>query len=330
MKRLLILLIFTLSFISCSKKSYSQIKMEKNLPDTPYDESAYSDSFIVNTNSLSETWKGNGYNPEGPSGIEGTNPPVYSDMSNVIGNNEESLESPEPNIIERKLIRNGYLSVQVSSLNEAALAVEKWVSQYNGYIAESYQNEPMYTYTVRIPSNVFDQAMNSFSDVGKIQSRSVSAEDVTDRYYDLKSRLETKKLLRDKYNQYLKKAESVKDLMEIERNLNDVISEIESMEGRLRLLTNQIDYSTITISLVTASPSYSPSYSVNTIDFKRVGYNIVNFFIQLFKIIIYIIVYGIPILAIILLLYWLCFGRIGLIKKAFYKLTKKTEKKDKE
>lgn len=319
MKRIALLLLSSLFFLSCSKKSASSVRFQRELADTAYDE-----SFVTS----SKSWSGNGYNPQGAVGLEEEVPEVYSDMSNVIGNKEsaEAGSQLQSEVIERKLIRSGNIYLQVSSLEDSAAALEAWVSKYNGYISNSNQYSNSNNFTVRIPAEKFDEAMNSFSGIGKVKSRSVQAEDVTDSYYDLKTRLETKKLLREKYNQYLKKAENIKDLMEIERNLNNVISEIESMEGRLKLLTNQIDYSTISIYMETATPAFSPSYSINKIDFKRIGYNIVNFVTGLFKILIYIIVYGIPILAVLFLFYWICFGKIGLIRKIFKRLSKKSTK----
>ncbi len=321
MKRIALLLLCSLVFLSCSKKSASSVRFQRELADTAYDE-----SFVTS----SKSWSGNGYNPEGAVGLEEEMPEVYSDMSNVIGNKEsaEAGSQLQSEVIERKLIRSGNIYLQVSSLEDSAAALEAWVSKYNGYVSSSNQYSNSNNFTVRIPADKFDEAMNSISGIGKVKSRSVQAEDVTDRYYDLKTRLETKKLLREKYNQYLKKAENIKDLMEIERNLNNVISEIESMEGRLKLLTNQIDYSTISIYMETATPAFSPSYSINKIDFKRIGYNIVNFVIGLFKVLIYIIVYGIPILALLFLFYWICFGKIGLIRKIFKRLSKKSTKEN--
>lgn len=329
MKRIVFLLACSLLFLSCSKKASLPVRMQRNLPDTAYD-----DSFVMNSKSLSSEWSGSGYNGLAEAvGIEGVTPPVYSDMANVMGySSKEESETVAPvsqEIIERKLIRTGTLNLEVSSLEDGADAVAAWVLKYNGYVSNSNQYSNSSYFVVRIPAEKFDDAMNSFAGLGKVQSRSVQAEDVTDSYYDLKTRLETKKLLREKYNQYLKKAENVTDLMEIERNLNDVISEIESMEGRLKLLTNQIDYSTITVHLETEKPAYSPSYSVHKIDFKEIGYNIVNFIIGLFKLVIYIIVYGIPLLILLFLFYWLCFGKIGLLRKLFKRLSKKSTK-DKE
>ncbi|GMO49801.1 MAG: flagellar basal-body MS-ring/collar protein FliF [Termitinemataceae bacterium] len=51
---------------------------------------AYDDSQFVSSLTLSETvsktsWEGTGFNPEGPTGVEGQMPPAYRDMSNLFG-----------------------------------------------------------------------------------------------------------------------------------------------------------------------------------------------------------------------------------------------------
>ncbi|MFI3257526.1 MAG: flagellar basal-body MS-ring/collar protein FliF [Spirochaetales bacterium] len=59
-------------------------------PDTPYDDSELLESVTVGSQEITKVWRGTGYNPEGPAGVEGQNPPVYSDMSNLYGINEET------------------------------------------------------------------------------------------------------------------------------------------------------------------------------------------------------------------------------------------------
>ena len=66
-------------------KEYFPIEIKADNPDTPYDDSEFRDYLPRSTQSVTETWQGTGYNPEGPAGAEGENSPVYADMSNVIG-----------------------------------------------------------------------------------------------------------------------------------------------------------------------------------------------------------------------------------------------------
>jgi flagellar M-ring protein FliF len=78
-----------------SKKStdstiYSPIVIKKDNPDTPYDDSELRDTLPISQQTVTKEWQGTGYNPEGPAGTEGQTPPVYSDMSNVIGKSTET------------------------------------------------------------------------------------------------------------------------------------------------------------------------------------------------------------------------------------------------
>jgi len=70
---------------------YTPFERKKDNPDTPYDDSEIQDSVVISVQEGSETWEGTGYNPEGPAGTEGQNPPVYSDMSNVVGRQTKTV-----------------------------------------------------------------------------------------------------------------------------------------------------------------------------------------------------------------------------------------------
>ena len=292
-----LVLIISLLFLSCSKKA--------EFAGTGYNRSAVKTAAFTDSKMTTN---------------------LYSDMAFESESLAESVKSPSQAneaAYERKLIKDGNISIQVPYLEKAMLSVEEWVKGFGGYISFSNNYNNYCNYTVRIPSSVFDQAMNSLGKLGKVTNRSISVQDVTDRFYDLETRLQTKKILRDKYNEYLKKAENVKDMLEVERQLNNVVSEIESMEGSLKLLNNQIDYSTISINLSTPNVDISPSYSIEGFQWKEIFYNIANFMISFVKVIIYIIIYGIPLLAFIAFLYWLLLGKLGLLKKLFYKLSGK-------
>ena len=68
---------------------YSPIILKEDDPKTPYDDSKYVESITLSSEIVEKKWTGTGYNPEGPAGIEGQNPPVYSDMSNLYGTSQE-------------------------------------------------------------------------------------------------------------------------------------------------------------------------------------------------------------------------------------------------
>ncbi len=73
-----------------TEREYKGITIVPDNPNTPYDDSKVVESLVLSEETVSKSYTGTGYNPEGPAGVEGQNPPVYSDMSNVIGKTEEN------------------------------------------------------------------------------------------------------------------------------------------------------------------------------------------------------------------------------------------------
>lgn len=72
------------------KTVYSPIEITPQDPSKPYDTRVTRDYFPISSQTVTKEFTGTGYNPEGPAGVEGQNPPVYSDMSNVIGKSTET------------------------------------------------------------------------------------------------------------------------------------------------------------------------------------------------------------------------------------------------
>ena len=166
--------------------------------------------------------------------------------------------------------------------------------------------------------------MAAVGNFGRVTNRSVSSEDVSDNYYDMKSRLETKYILRDKLTSYLNQAKDIKDLLEIERQLNQVMQDIESTESRFKRLSGQIDFSTIYINMQFERGKDESGIILPNIkdSWNEFVSNVIGFFWNLLKVLFYIVIYGIPIVAIAAFFFWLLFGKVGLLVKLFKKLKK--------
>lgn len=228
-------------------------------------------------------------------------------------------------VTERKLIKTGNLTLEVESLTDIEETVNDFAKSFNGYITNSSTEENYFSVTVKVPESNFEEAMNRAGSIGKIKYRSVNNTDVTEEFYDLKTRLETKKIMQKKLEVYLEQAKDIKDLLEVERQLNNVTSEIEVMEGRMKRLVNQIDFSTIymTMNLPTGFDREGFKWPDLGEDFRAFGENFVNFIAKLFISIFYIFIFGIPIVFVLAFLFWLLFGRVGLLVKLFKWLKKK-------
>ncbi len=310
------LIIFALAGAGCSKKSGKS-------------------SAAQNTSALKESkFAARGYNTAAMADT------VYSDYVEYEAAEEALMESPAaisggPELVdggtgpqasdfERKLIRTGNVSLEVKTISDAEDKIAGWAKSLGGYVTNANTWEYGANFTVRVPSASFDDAMAAVGNFGRVTNRSVNSEDVSDNYYDMKSRLETKYILRDKLSSYLNQAKDIKDLLEIERQLNQVIQDIESTESRFKRLSGQIDFSTIYINMQfergkDESGIILPNIKDSWNEFLS---NVIGFFWGLVKVLFYIVIYGIPIVAVAAFFFWLLFGKVGLLVKLFKKLKK--------
>ena len=228
----------------------------------------------------------------------------------------------------RKLIYTGNISVQVTDLSATEKSVAGWVEKFGGYITSSSISGRYLNVVARIPQSRFNEAFEEGSSLGTLNNRSVSTQDVTEQFYDLSARLETRKILRERLESYLKNAPKIEDMLSIERELNDVQGEIESMEGQFRRLSNQIDFATIYL-----DASLPPNTTEHGFTYPNVGKKFSQFwadaleFLASFLVgIFYFVVYAVPFVLAAALLYFICFGRLGLVRKLFALAGKKSAK----
>jgi len=106
---------------------------------------------------------------------------------------------------------------------------------------EKNQNRISYKLTIKVPAQRYDSLYRSIlKNISNIQHKNSRIVDVTDKFYDLKSRINNEKILESRYLKLLDKANSIKDILKIEKNLASVRTKIEQMEGSLKHLSKHI------------------------------------------------------------------------------------------
>lgn len=184
---------------------------------------------------------------------------LYGDalMADVpLNADAESLQT------EHMLIWTGSIELEVGSLANASKQISARTKAAGGYIESTneqagsgrYGSGPSITLRLRVPSNKLQSFLGDLSGMGKVTSKSLSSEDVTDKYIDTEARLATKKQLRDRLQQLLKKAVDVKDIMAIEKELNRLQGDIDSMTARLKSMKGKVDYASLTVELSPIPP----------------------------------------------------------------------------
>jgi hypothetical protein len=89
---------------------------------------------------------------------------------------------------------------------------------------------------VRVPAGSLEQAMDSVAGMGHVEKRQISADDVTEQVIDLGARVATRRVIRDRLRALLERAQSIEDVITVERELGRVQSELDSLERRLEYL----------------------------------------------------------------------------------------------
>ena len=166
----------------------------------------------------------------------------------------------QPVTEERKVIRNGSVGLEVSSVDEAVTEIKKLVDGAGGYITDESVSEDEYgtksgSILCRVPAEELDPTLAALNEIGDVEYVSISANDITDQYFDLEVRLDNQKQLEARLVELLKRpTNELDDLLAAERELARVRTDIDSMEGRKRLWDNQIAYSTVSVNLHEPAP----------------------------------------------------------------------------
>ncbi|MEL6866930.1 MAG: DUF4349 domain-containing protein, partial [Bacteroidota bacterium] len=127
-----------------------------------------------------------------------------SDMQNT-GPNAAPGQSAN---IKRKIIRTAQVRLRVEDVEQRSEQVKDSIAKYQGYISSMNMNNTSYStenqITIRVPAEHFDALLAILSEKAlHIDYRRINASDVTERYYDLETRLATKKEVRDRYIEVL-------------------------------------------------------------------------------------------------------------------------------
>lgn len=174
------------------------------------------------------------------------------EMGNANDAAEKSLPAEPKTVTEQKLIKNGEISFETKGIKETKAFLQATIVKYKGYISneriEDYRTNPTEILTVRIPNSDFDKLINEIGkQVGEFDTKKIDIDDVTAEFVDIEARLKNKKQLETKYQELLAKANNMEDILKIEKEISLIREDIESTEGRLRYLNNQVGYSTLII-----------------------------------------------------------------------------------
>ncbi len=181
--------------------------------------------------------------------------PIVKEDKELKVTNTSNIEiSSNLSTKQKKIIKDGDFTVKTEQINISKKGIDHLLKKLSAY----YETEDLhnseeaisYNLKIRIPSVNFEKLVSTLeSGKDEIERKNIQARDVTEEYVDIESRLSNKRDYLKRYKELLSRAQTVKDMLAVEEIIRNLQEEIESKEGRLKYLSDQVAFSTLNIHL---------------------------------------------------------------------------------
>lgn len=158
---------------------------------------------------------------------------------------------------EQVVLRTAERTLESSSFDQSLSYIQNLVTEYQGYFEQSTVDGQSFEeggqgraaeLSIRVASESLDDFLTSLDAVCTVTYKSESAQDISDRYYDVETRLESYRVQMERLNQLLGSA-SLEDMLLLEDKRTQVQQEIDSLEGQLKSWSGQAQRSTVYVTL---------------------------------------------------------------------------------
>ena len=177
---------------------------------------------------------------------------------------------------DREVASAGSLSIEVASVRVAMAELRAIAESLGGFVEQlttSGGPEPAQgTATIRVPGDSFFTAVERIQALGEVQSERLGQEDVTGRAIDLDAQLRGELRKEESLLELLDRANSVSDVLTVERELSRVRSTVERLAGQLAFLERRVALASIVVSLsLPPEKAALPSSAIIEVQVEDVG-----------------------------------------------------------
>jgi hypothetical protein len=198
--------------------------------------------------------------------------------------------------MQDKIIYSASMTLQVDEYDSAYKSILQYVKDIDGFIQSSNTHNPEYNTSrnenqrikegyifIRVPSKSFEDAIDIIGEMGNVINDSMSGDNITSQYRDIEVELNNLEVQEERIVEIMKKADKVEDILEIERELNRIRTEINMRKTTLKNWDKLVDYSSIEIILREEKISTS---NIQGSPFEEIGLKIQKGFIQSINVIV--------------------------------------------
>lgn len=246
----------------------------------------------------------------------------------IINNDDsysDSAEAPaasageESSPAERKIIQDASLEMEAEDASVLYDKLSEYGRELGGYDfsfdVQHYETYSVVNAVIKIPPEKLRMFMSYAGENATIINSKMSSEDVTESYYDIQTRLETKRKSLERYYALLDSAKSVDEIIQLQRTIDGITEEIESYEGKLKMWDSLVDMATVKLYIrqVNDPVKIQKDIDWNALSFADMGYLIKNGFINITGTVVsvlqwiaIVLIAGSPVWIIAGLVLWLC------------------------
>ena len=157
-----------------------------------------------------------------------------------------------PADLGRDIIYRGTVWVQTSDVEAAAREAVNIVQGAGGIVFGQQVRsgpDPLSYLTFKVEPPYFMQVLDRLAEVGELMDKRMTADDVTERIVDFRSRITTSEASVVRLRELLAFASDLENVALIERELLQRETDLETLRGRLRTLADQVSLATIEMTI---------------------------------------------------------------------------------
>lgn len=160
----------------------------------------------------------------------------------------------EDRLANAKMVYTASIQAETQDYDACTAALEELVEKLGGYLEYASSDSRgdgsrSASYTVRVPAKEFRGFLKTVGEISHVTSQDQNAENISERYYDTESRLETQRTKMERLQTLLSKAETMEDIIDLENAISETEYQIEQFTGSLRHYDSLVDFATIDVRL---------------------------------------------------------------------------------
>ncbi len=171
-----------------------------------------------------------------------------------VGDGQPEGRSDLAEAVKPRIIRNADMSCRVEDYAKARATLADIAKRYQATVAHEAERRSSYrienSLTIRLAPERLDSFILAVEKIAlHVESKNVDSRDVTREFVDMETRLAAKRATLERYREILRSAKTVTDILAVEQQMRALIEEIESVEGQLRYLRDQVQLSTMNLTI---------------------------------------------------------------------------------